>query len=231
VDLQSDADLVNTLLGRHRDAAGGRLRGIRNLSADRAERVDAVSTKPSLLMSQSFREGFSHLRSFNLVFDAWMFHTQLGDLADLAKVFPDTTIVLNHLGGPCGIGTCSANPGAARGLWEQQIKRVAACDNVYVKIGGLGMPHCGFGFHELPKPPSSDDLVREWLPFVEYTLQTFGTHRCMFESNFPVDKASFSYITLWNAFKRLTQHYESGERRRLFFENAVRVYRLDVSAT
>jgi predicted TIM-barrel fold metal-dependent hydrolase len=228
VDLQAGPDLVAKLLELHRNAARGRLNGIRNLSATTLEgRLDVPSAEPSLITTKAFREGFSLLQSFNLIFDAWMFHTQLGDLVDLARAFPETIIVLNHLGGPAGVGPQAANASSALLLWREQIARVAACDNVYIKIGGLGMPHCGFGFHERPAPPCSADLVEAWRPLVEHCLQSFGTYRCMFESNFPVDKASFGYVTLWNAFKRLTRHYSKAERERLFFHNATQLYRLE----
>jgi L-fuconolactonase len=227
VDLQLGPELVAELLHLHEQAAKGRLRGIRNLSATTPPHVlDVSSTEPSLLMSHRFREGFSLLRSFNLVFDAWMFHTQLADLVDLARAFPETSIVLNHLGGPTGIGRYSKNAGGALRLWRSQIERVATCNNVHVKIGGLGMPHCDFGFHVQPRPPSSADLAAEWSPMVDHCLRTFGAQRCMFESNFPVDKASYGYVTLWNAFKRLTQGYGRAEREQMFWRNAARIYRL-----
>jgi predicted TIM-barrel fold metal-dependent hydrolase len=228
VDLQLGSALVNELLQLHGIAAKGRLRGIRNLSASTPPvALDVPAAEPSLLMSERFREGFSLLRSLNLVFDAWMFHTQLRDLVDLARAFPEILIVLNHGGGPTAVGRLAQDSASTLRFWRSQIERVAECDNVHLKIGGLGMPHCGFGFHERPRPPSSADLAAEWSPIVDHCLQAFGAQRCMFESNFPVDKASYSYVTLWNAFKLLTRGYGRAEREQLFWRNAARIYRLE----
>jgi L-fuconolactonase len=228
VDLRLGKDLVESLLLLHLKLSRGRLRGIRNLSATAAEGpLDVAATQPSILMSDAFRAGFAALRPFNLVFDAWMFHTQLRDLVDLARTFPETAIVLNHAGGPTGVGPFSSCPKAAYRLWQDQLERVAACENISLKIGGLGMPHCGFGFHLQATPPSSDELAKAWRPVVEHCIQTFGPSRCMFESNFPVDKASCNYVTLWNAFKKLTRAYPESQRELLFSRTAARLYRLD----
>ena len=96
-----------------------------------------------------------------------------------------------------------------------------------VKLGGLGMPRCGFGLHERPDPPTSEELAVTISPYIHWCIEQFGVERCMFESNFPVDKVSFSYGVMWNAFKRLTKAFSAGERAALFHDNAVRVYRLD----
>jgi predicted TIM-barrel fold metal-dependent hydrolase len=229
VDLQCGRETVAELLGQHVEQGRGRLRGIRNLASTTAEQqFDRPAGVPSLLMSPAFREGFSLLRSHNLLFDAWIFHNQLSDLVDLARQFPDIPIVVNHAGGPAGIGPKSPNYTAAYQLWQERLQWVASCPNVSLKIGGLGMPHVGFGFHELKQPPTSDQLVEAWQPLVDECIRAFGTGRCMFESNFPVDKGSYSYVTLWNAFKKLTRDHSQPDRERLFSKTAARVYRLDI---
>ncbi len=231
VDLQALGDGVAPLLDKHMAAARGRFRGIRNLSAtpERTSTTPSAHQPPGLLGSKGFREGFAHLASRSLTFDAWMFHTQLTELADLANSFPGTTIVLNHAGGPRGIGAYAERPKEAFEEWRRAIQEISSHSNVYLKLGGLGMPHCGFGFHEQPMPPSSEDLAAAWRPLIETCVEKFGPTRCMFESNFPVDKASYSYTVLWNAFKRITAGYSTNERHGLFFKTASTIYRLNAS--
>lgn len=175
-----------------------------------------------------FRAGFACLAPLGLSFDAWLYHPQLGELIDLAQTFRDTQIVLDHIGGPLGVGPYRGRSDAVFSEWAASINRLAACPNVSVKIGGLGMRMLGFGFRDRPHPPSSAELAELWRPFVEHCIERFGTSRCMFESNFPVDKAYFNYRVLWNAFKRLTAAASTHEKQDLFSATASRVYRLDV---
>jgi L-fuconolactonase len=231
MDLQAGGKSVEQLLDAHVVAGRGRLRGIRNMSAWLSEAIVATrSTGPpqGLLLTKAFREGFAHLAPRGLTFDAWMFHTQLSELRDLADAFGGTTIILNHVGGPIGVGRFGDHPRQVFDEWSLAMRELASCSNVYVKLGGLGMPHCGFGFHEQPVPPSSKELADAWRPLFDACLREFGPDRCMFESNFPVDKASFAYETVWNAFKRLTTGYSTAERNKLFAKTAAKVYRLDL---
>lgn len=228
VDLRIGAE-AKPVLEAHIAAAGGRFRGIRRGSAWHADGIKATTANPppGLLLDAAFRRGFACLRDLNLSFDVWALHTQLDDVLDLARSFPDTAIVLDHVGGPLGIGRYIGQRDTVIAEWSAALKRLATCPNVFVKVGGLGMHILGWNFHSRPAPPSSEDLADAWRPYVETSIEAFGARRCMFESNFPVDKGSCSYRHLWNAFKRITTGYSDDERSALFSDTARRVYRLD----
>jgi L-fuconolactonase len=214
-------------------AGGGRFRGIRVINAWDAGpgvKSTAIEPPPGLLADPAFREGFAELAPLGLSFDAWQYHAQIPELIDLARAFPQTTIVLDHVGGPLGIGPYAGKRDEVFARWRQDITLLAQCPNVVVKLGGLGMKICGFGFSELPVPPSSEDLAAAWRPYIEHCISAFGPTRSMFESNFPVDKGSCSYGVLWNAFKRLAAGASDTERADLFSGTATRIYRLDTPA-
>ena len=224
-------DGVEPVLAAHIRAGGDRFRGIRHITAwdaDASVRNPAYSPPPGLLADNSFRKGFAVLGRLGLSFDAWLYHPQIGELTDLARKFPDTRIVLNHCGGPIGIGVYSGQRSEIFPGWATSIKRLAECQNVWVKIGGLGMRLGGFGFHEHADPPSSEILAIAWRPYVETCIAAFGPSRSMFESNFPVDKGSYSYPVFWNACKLLAKGLSSPEKADLFGRTAARFYRLDV---
>jgi L-fuconolactonase len=221
---------VERLLQAHIAAGGGRFRGIRQQA-----QYDPVlgslakrQTTAGLLADPAFRCGFAALRPLGLLFEAYVFFTQLWEVVDLARAFPETTIVLNHLGGPLGIGPYSQDRATHVATWLHGMAALAACENVFVKLGGLGMITCGFGFHSQPTPPASDTLALAWRPYVATALELFGPDRCAFESNFPVDAQSCSYATLWNAFKRLTADLSPATRAALFSGTAERLYRLEL---
>ena len=223
---------VEPILEAHIRAGGGRLRGIRHITtwdADASVRNPAYSPPRGLLADNSFREGFAVLARLRLSFDAWLFHPQIDELADLARAFPDAMIVLNHVGGPIGIGAYSGKHKEVFPHWAKSIRELAACPNVFVKVGGLGMRLGGFGFHEQAEPPSSETLAAKWRPYMETCIEAFGSSRSMFESNFPVDKGSYSYPVFWNACKLLTKGASSSEKADLFAQTAMRFYRLDMS--
>ena len=157
-----------------------------------------------------------------------MFHTQLGDVVDLARAFPQATIVLNHVGGALAIGPYAGKGEEAFAEWRTAVREVAACPNVYVKVGGLGMKLTGFTFFENDMPPSSEDLEKVWRPYVETCINAFGPQRSMFESNFPVDKGMCSYPVMWNAFKRIAAGCSADEKTALFSGAAKKAYRLSV---
>jgi predicted TIM-barrel fold metal-dependent hydrolase len=210
-------------------AGDGRFRGLRVISAwhpDPAARGSLATPPPMLLLEPAFREGFAQLAPLGLSFDAWMYHTQLAELRDLADAFPDTPIVLNHLGGTIGIGPYADRGRHVRAAWSAALRDLSHCPNLHLKIGGLGMRLFGFGAHEQPRPPSSEALAEQWRPMVEIAVEAFGARRCMFESNFPVDKAGIGYTTLWNAFKRITARWSAAERAALFHDTAARFYRI-----
>ena len=210
-------------------AGNGRFRGIRHAAGwDASDEIHNSHTKPSqhLYRDRTFREGFAKLRQFDLGFDAWLYHPQLPDITDLARAFPDQPIVMDHVGGPLGIGPYAGRREELFPHWRESIRDLATCPNVYVKLGGLGMKICGFDLHKRPRPPSSQELADLWRPYIETCIEAFGADRCMFESNFPVDKVSCSYPVLWNAFKRLAAGASADEKAALFRGTAMRFYRL-----
>ncbi len=221
---------VDEVLAAHVAASPNRFRGIRHSAAWHPSdqiRPSHSAPPPHMLADPVFREGFARLASHGLSFDAWLFHTQIDELTALARAFEDTAIILDHVGGPLGIGPFEAKRAEVFRDWKRAITEIARCDNVSVKLGGLKMPICGFGWHKRERPPSSEELASTLGPYYLHCIDAFGPQRCMFESNFPVDKASCSYTVLWNCFKHLTQGFEHSERAALFHDTAVRVYRLD----
>jgi len=217
---------VDAVLEAHR-AASPRFRGIRHASgwhASDAIRNSHTNPPSGLLLESRFREGFARLEPHGLVFDAWLYHPQLGELADLARAFPGTTIVLDHVGGPLGIGPYEGRRGEVFAEWKPRIVELAACPNVVVKLGGLAMPINGFGWHRQPVLPSSAELAAAQGPYHHHCIEHFGAGRCMFESNFPVDRVSASYSVLWNAFKLIAQSASAAEKAALFHDTAARVY-------
>ncbi len=222
---------VREVLEAHITAGRGRFRGIRQSSVwDASGEVRTTTRTPParLLYDPRLRAGFAELAPLGLSFDAWLYHPQMSDLADLAKAFPDTTIILDHVGGLVGIGPYAGKRDEVFHVWSQGIHRLSQHENVYVKLGGLGMPLAGFGFHLRDKPPGSQELADAWRPYIETCIAAFGPARCMFESNFPVDQASCSYPVLWNAFKRLAQGCSASEKADLFSRTAAKVYRLSL---
>jgi len=220
---------VDDVIAAHVVAGAGRFRGIRHASGwDPDNEVRNSHTHPpaGLLADKNFRQGFACLGRHDLSFDAWLYHPQLAELTGLARAFPDTSIILDHVGGPLGIGPYAGKRDQVFGQWKNRISELAACGNVSVKLGGLAMKICGFGWHSGDTPPSSQQLAAAWAPYVHLCIEKFGVARCMFESNFPVDRLSCSYAVLWNAFKRLTENCSADERAALFHDTAARVYRL-----
>jgi predicted TIM-barrel fold metal-dependent hydrolase len=211
-------------------AGGGRFRGIRFITATHPDQSDwgsPVRRPESLLMDTRVREGFARLAPLGLSFDAWMYHTQLGELVDLARAFPETQIVLDHVGGPIGLGRYAGKRDEVFAEWSGRIRELAGCPNVHVKLGGLGMRMFGFDLHTRELPPSSEELAAAWRSYIETCVAAFGPERAMFESNFPVDKGSCSYAALWNAFKRITAGCSAAEKAALFRGTATRFYRLE----
>jgi len=219
---------VAPVLEAHIAASKNRFRGIRHISAWDASPDIVASRKPpqGLLLDPKFREGFACLREYGLSFDAWLYHAQLMDLVDLAQAFPDITIILNHIGTPLGIGPYAGKRAEVFHDWQRGIAALATCHNVFVKLGGLGMPRCGFDWHERATPLNSAELAEAMAPYHRYCIGQFGADRCMFESNFPVDKESYSYTVMWNAFKRICEGFTPQERSALFHDTAAKVYRL-----
>jgi predicted TIM-barrel fold metal-dependent hydrolase len=210
-------------------AGNGRFRGIRHSSAWDAdlEVAGMYAKRPKgLLLDPTFRKGFARLAPLGLSFDAWLFHPQIGELADLARAFPDTKIVLDHCGGPAGIGSYANRREEIFANWRASIRETAKCPNVVVKLGGLAMRLLGYDFHERPMPPSSEEAAAAWRPYIETCIEAFGPERSMFESNFPPDKGQCSYQVIFNAFKRIAAQYSEAEKTALFSKTAMDLYRL-----
>jgi predicted TIM-barrel fold metal-dependent hydrolase len=210
-------------------AGNGRFRGIRHSSPWDADPDVAgmYALRPKgLLLDPAFRRGFACLAPLKLSFDSWLFHPQIGELADLARAFPDTKIVLDHCGGPIGVGSYAGRREEIFKGWKASIQDIAKCPNVVVKLGGLAMRLLGYDFHERPMPPSSEELAAAWRPYIETCIEAFGPERAMFESNFPPDKGQCSYQVIFNAFKRIAAPYSESEKTALFSKTAADVYRL-----
>lgn len=222
---------VRPVLEAHLRAGNGRFRGIRHTvawDADAGLLNPRSAAPPELLTSIAYREGFAELAPLGLSYDAWLFHPQIDELTALARAFPATQIILNHCGGLLGIQRYASQKAAVFTAWSAAIRTLATCPNVAVKLGGLGMRIGGFGFETKPDPPSSETLAEAWRPFIETCIEAFGPTRCMFESNFPVDKGSYSYVACWNAFKRIAATATVDEKAALFCTTAQRIYRVDL---
>ena len=223
-------DAVTPVLEAHVRAGGGRFRGVRNSAswdADTEVLGPLNRMQAGHYLRDDFRAGFKQLAPMGLSFDAWMLEPQLPDLTDLARAFPDTSIVLDHVGTPIGRGGYSGKLEERFPIWRDNIRELAKSQNVVVKLGGLAMAFCNFpSFLAEPRVPS-EQLAKEWGPYIETCIEAFGPERCMFESNFPVDMGSCTYAVLWNAFKRLASGASADEKTALFSGTAKRVYKLD----
>jgi predicted TIM-barrel fold metal-dependent hydrolase len=221
------------VLEAHRAAAPHRFRGIRHAAGwDADERVRRSHTHPTegMMLDATFREGFAELGRLGMSFDAWCYHPQIPELTDLARAFPDIPIVLDHFGGPLGIGPYEGRRAEIFEHWKKDVADLASCPNVTAKLGGINMAVNGFGWHKRPQPPTSDELAAATRDWYLHMIDLFGPARCMFESNFPVDKLSCSYAVLWNTFKKIAAGFSAEEKADLFSETARRVYRLPGSA-
>jgi L-fuconolactonase len=210
-------------------ASSSRFRGIRHAAGwDPSDEVRNSHTNPfaHMLSDQTFRAGYAELGKRGLSFDAWLYHHQIPELIDLAQTFPDTPIVFDHFGGPLGIGPYEAKREEVFADWRQNVEDLARLPNVFAKLGGLVMPINGFGFHKKVRPATSDEIVEATGRYYRHAIDCFGVDRCMFESNFPVDKQSCSYAVLWNAFKKMVADASESEKAALFHDTAMRAYRL-----
>jgi L-fuconolactonase len=228
-------DSVRPVLEAHIAASGGlaseggRFCGIRHIvawDADPALLNPAYPTSEDMLADTTFRSGFAQLARLGLSYDAWLYFHQIPRLAALARAFPETPIVLNHCGGVLGIGRYAGGSQEVFSQWSAALDELAACPNVMVKLGGLGMRLSGFNFETKVRAPSSDELAEAWRPYMERCIEAFGADRCMFESNFPVDKGSYRYGVGWNAMKRIASGASREEKADLFWRSAARFYRL-----
>jgi len=224
-------EAVRPVLEAHIRAGGGRFRGIRNPTLwdidERPARSIGVRNDRGLLLDPRFRAGFSLLAGYGLSFDALVLFHQLKDVTDLARRFPQTTLILDHCGFPIATAPYAGLSKEVVAVWKPLLRELACEPNVVVKLGGLGMPLFGFGFDAKVPPADSQVLASAWRPYIETCIELFGTDRCMFESNFPEDRPTCTYRVLWNAFKRITAGYSSSEKSALFNLTASRVYRIE----
>jgi predicted TIM-barrel fold metal-dependent hydrolase len=211
------------------EAGDGRFVGIRHATAwDADPSIPNHRTEPTagLMDDDEWRAGFAELARRGLTYDAWLYHPQIPELVRLARDFPDVQMVCDHLGGPLGVRSYAGRRAEVLAATQESLRELAAAPNVALKLGGIGMAIMGDGWHRRDRPPSSADLAAAWGDFVRWCIETFGPERCMFESNFPVDRASCSYAVLWNAFKRMTADASDDDKAELFSGAARRVYRI-----
>lgn len=223
-------DELAPVLDAHVAAGGGRFRGIRQIAAwhpDPAARGSLAAPPPDLLTQAAVKRGLEAIARAGLSFDAYVYHTQLQELVALARSVPDVSIIVNHVGGAIGIGPYAGRRDAVFADWREGVCALAECPNVKMKLTGLGMRVFGFGFGDRPEPPTSEELAAAWTPLILTSIETFGAQRCMFGSNFPVDKGTCSYGVLWNAFKRIVTGASAEEKAALFGGVAKQAYRLD----
>ncbi|HUS41779.1 MAG TPA: amidohydrolase family protein, partial [Ilumatobacteraceae bacterium] len=224
-----DAATLDAVLDAHDTAGNGRFRGIRHAGSHALH--PEVLTIPGrapvgLYADPAFRTGVARLGERGLTYDTWHYHYQNRDFLDLAHSVPSTTMVLDHFGTPLGVGPYESQREQIFEQWKIDIAEIARCENVVAKIGGLAMPDNGFGWHTADRPPTSDEFIEAQGRYYLHTIEQFGPQRCMFESNFPVDRFSLSYRTVWNAFKKLVVDFSADERDAMLRGTAARVYRL-----
>ena len=220
---------VKEVLEMHIEKGQGLFRGIRHAGGwDEDERVKNAHSHPTphIYLEEMFQDGLRELEKLDMVFDTWHYHNQIEDLTKLAKNLPELVIIHDHFGGPLGIGPYKNRRTEIFDKWKEDIYELSQCPNVYSKLGGLAMPVNGWDWHKRAFPATSDEIIFEQREYYLYTLECFGSERCMFESNFPVDKQSISYHVIWNAFKKLTKDLSEKEKQDLFYSTANKVYKL-----
>lgn len=218
---------VEDVLVAHREASSDRCRGIRHLTAHDQDYPGTLPSRPGILSDPSFRAAFARLATHGLSFDVWLMHPQLGEVADLAAAFPDTTIVIDHVGSPMGTGRYAG--GGANGFeeWRKGLTLAAAHPNVVLKLGGLNMEFTALGApFDAERPWTSEQMAEIQGRHLLTAIDIFGPSRCMFESNFPVDRMLTSATVLWNGFKRVAARFSPAEKAQLFHGTAERAYRL-----
>jgi len=223
-------DLLASTLDAHLAASPARFRGVRQSVARDSHFPDGIVIRPApagMLSEERFVRSVRMLARRKLTFDALLYHEQIVELTRLARAAPDTTIVLNHVGCPIGVGWYRDRERETFADWQRDLRALAQCPNVHIKLGGLGMIITGARFHMEPTPPTSMQLAAAWRPYFDTCIEVFGTRRCLFESNFPVDKAMCSYAVLWNTFKRVASGASPAQKADLFEHTARRLYRLD----
>ena len=221
--------LVEEILDAHAEAGRGLFRGIRHAGA--REENPAALTIPGLgeedlFRREDFRQGVRLLGRRGLTYESWHYHHQIKSFTELARIVPDTVIILDHFGTPLGVGPYQGKRKEIFRQWQKDIAELAGCENVYAKLGGMAMPDNGFGWHLQAVPPTSDEFVDAQKEYYLHIIECFGPNRCMFESNFPVDRLSISYHVVWNGFKKIVADFSEDEKDMMFSGTATRVYNL-----
>jgi predicted TIM-barrel fold metal-dependent hydrolase len=213
------------------DAAGrGRFRGVRHSTAWDAAPMGNNAIRGGLLGESEFRAGVHALGARGCSFDAMVYHTQIAELTELARDCPEVTIVANHLCVPIAGGPYRGRAEEVRAVWRRDLPGLAGCENVVLKIGALIRPLSGERWDKREVKASSEEIAAAWGDEIAFAIDAFGPSRCMFESNFPVDKACFGYVEIWNAFKRMAASFSPAEKLDLFHDTAARAYRLPTLA-
>lgn len=222
-------ELLREIIQAHQEVAGSLFKGVRFAGARDPRPEDlliSLQALPYLYGRENFRKGLRILGELGLTYDTWHYHHQNVDFCDLAESVTDTTLVLDHFGTPLGVGIYRGASDAIFEQWKEDIHRLSRCPNVVAKLGGLAMPDNGFGWDKRATPPDSDEFVRRQKKYFMHTIECFGPERCMFESNFPVDRLSVSYHVVWNAFKKMVADFSEAEKHAMFYGTAARVYEL-----
>ena len=221
-------DKVDAVLEAHESAGQGLFRGIRHVGAHDATGTlwNSGRPTPGPYGNAEFRAGVKKLGEMGYSFDAWHFFHQNNDFAEFARAVPGTQMILDHFGTPLGVGAYAGKEDEIFALWQKSIEAIASCPNVVAKLGGLAMPDNGFGWDKRDTPPTSDEFVAAQERYFKHTIDCFGPDRCMFESNFPVDKLSIAYPVMWNGMKKIAAVYSEEEQHQLFYGTAERIYRL-----
>ena len=219
---------VEEVLVAHEQAGNGLFRGIRHAgpSDDTGTLTNAGGRRPCPYSRDDFREGVMTLGRMGYTYDTWHFFHQNQDYLTLARAVPGTTMILDHFGTPLGVGAYAGRKDEIFERWKKDIAEIAGCPNVHAKLGGMAMPDNGFGWDKNNNPPSSDEFAEAQRPYYLHTIECFGPQRCMFESNFPVDRLSISYQVLWNGLKKIVADFSEDEKDHLFYGTASRVYRV-----
>ncbi len=228
-DLTLGSDTLNQVLNAHEEAGKGLFRGIRHAGAHHPHPNEAYGpgfNPPGLFLRDDFQAGVRQLGQRGYTYESWHYHMQIQDFTTLAQAAPDTTIIIDHFGTPLGTSSYIDQREAIFEQWKVDMAALAKCPNVYAKLGGLAMPDNGFGWHDAARPATSDELVAAQKRYYLHTIDCFGAERCMFESNFPVDKLSITYPVVWNAFKKMVADFPADEKHALFYGTAAQVYQI-----
>ena len=232
--IQANADVslgaaVEEVLEAHESAGRGRFRGVRYITAQNDHPPLAMYTNAAM-DDPLYLEGVRRVGELGYTYDAMVYHPQLPEFVEVARACPDTPIVLDHLGCVLGTGPYKGRREEILEFWKAQMAEIAACDNVFLKLGGIGMPMMGFRWDKRDQPANSVELAEAWSDPIQYAIEVIGANRCMFESNFPVDKRGVGYVPLWNSFKLIAADCSADEKRDLFHDTAARAYRLPLVA-